>query len=154
MSAVKEKGREDPADIEFVEAGWDVPQIYRADPLLLAFFEGLKQKRLLASKVSGEGGRVIFPPTAFCEVTYSDVTELVPVGPGGVVRTFTVLPGTASKLMVLVQLDGSDTASAGYLRGLPEAETNSLDLIGARCTVVFADDPTGDWADFWFERAT
>lgn len=153
MNAVKERARQDPEDIEFVEGAWDVQQFYRADPLLFPFFEGLKQKRLLAGKVSGEQGRVIFPPTSFCEVSYSKVTELVPVGPSGVIRTFTVLPGVSPKLIVFVQLEGSDTASPGYLRGLAEGDMTSLDLVGAACTAVFADEPVGDWTDFWFELA-
>jgi len=151
MSAVKDRGREDPEGIEFVEAGWDVPQLYRADPLLLACFEGLKQRRLLAGQAPGPSGRVIFPPTSFCEVTYSEVTELVPVGPGGVIRSFTVLPGTPAKLIVFAQLEGADTASAGYLRGVPDDEMQNLALVGATCRVVFADEPVGDWTDFWFE---
>lgn len=151
MNSKNERTRKDPEGIEFVEAGWDVPQTYLADPLLLAFFEGLKHKKLLAAKVSGDTGRVIFPPTSFCEVTYSEVTDLVPVGPTGTIRTFTLLPGTSAKLIVFVQLDGADTASPGYLRGVPEGDMTSLLLIGARCRVVFADEPTGDWTDFWFE---
>jgi uncharacterized OB-fold protein len=153
MSAAKDSAREDPPGIEFVEAGWDVPQLYRADPLLLRFFEALKQRQLLAGKTGAEPARVIFPPTSFCEVSYSEVTELVPVGPNGTIRTFTVLPSTPAKVIVFVQLQGADTASAGYLRGLPEGETPGLELVGAPCRVVFADEPTGDWTDFWFELA-
>lgn len=149
MSAVKERSRDEPEDIEFVDAGWNVPQLYRADPLLLPFFEGLKQKRLLAGKTPE--GRVIFPPTSFCEVSYSEVADLVPVGPNGVIRTFTVLPAQPPKVIVFVQLDGADTASAGYLRGLPEEDIYSLDLVGASCRAAFADEPAGDWTDFWFE---
>ena len=125
----------------------------------MRFFEELKHKRLLASKAPGENGRVIFPPSNFCEVTYSEITELVPVGPNGIVRSFTVVP-TASPhsppppyVIVFVQLEGADTASPGYLRGLPEQDMYSLDLVGTACRAVFVDDPKGDWADFWFELA-
>ena len=151
MSGAREQVRKDPEGIEFVQASWDVPQKYHADPLLLKFFEALKEKKLLAARAPGEKGRVIFPPTSFCEVTFSAVTELVPVGPKGRIVTFTILPGTTPKLIVFVQLEGADTASAGYLRGVPEGEMTSLSLVGAPCTVVFADEPKGDWSDFWFE---
>lgn len=150
MSAAKQATAGDPEGIAFVEASWRFPQIYRADPLLLGFFEGLKQKRLLGGRAPG---RVIFPPTSFCEISYSEVTELVPVGHSGIIRTFTLFPGTPSRLVVFVQLEGADTACAGYLRGVPEARATSLDLIGAPCRVVFADEPKGDWRDFWFELA-
>lgn len=151
MSAVRDQVRKDPEGIEFVEASWDVPQRYHADPLLLKFFDGLKEKQLLAAKVPGETGRVIFPPASFCEATFSPVTRLVPVGPKGRIITFTLLPGNSPKLIVFVQLDGADTASAGYLRGVPEERMTSLSFVGASCTAVFADEPKGDWSDFWFE---
>src|SRR5690606_6484929 len=75
----------------------------------------------------------------------------VPVGPTGRILPFPILPGAPPKLIVFVQLEGADTASAGYLRGVPEGEMTSLSLVGAPCTVVFADEPKGDWSDFWFE---
>jgi len=151
MSGTKEQVRQDPEGIEFVEASWDVPQRYHADPLLLKFFEALKEKRLLAAKAPGDKGRVIFPPTGFCEVTFSPITELVPVGPKGRIVTFTLLPGNTPKLIVFVHLEGADTASAGFLRGVPEEQMTSLSLVGASCKVAFADEPKGDWSDFWFE---
>lgn len=153
MSAVTERGREDPEGIEFVEAGWDVAQIYRADPLLPPFFEALKQGRLLAGRADGPDGRVIFPPSSFCEESYSEVTELVPVGPRGIIRSFTVLPGPPQKLIVFVQLEGADTASPGYLRGVEDEDMQALALVGAPCHVVFAEDRKGAWSDFWFERS-
>jgi uncharacterized OB-fold protein len=152
MTSAKPTSANDPEGIEFVEASWSFPQIYRADPLLLAFFDGLKQKRLLAGKAPGPNGRVIFPPTSFCETSYNEVTELVEVGHEGTIRTFTIMPGTPAKTIVFVQLAGADTASAGYLRGVSEG-TNALDLVGAACRVVFADEPKGEWRDFWFELA-
>ncbi len=151
MTSVKEQPRGDAEAFEFVDASWEIAQLYRADPMLLRFFEGLTQKRLLAGKVSGESQRVIFPPTSFCEVTYSKVDDLVEVGPDGIIRTFTVLPGPPQKLLVFVQLEGSSTASPGYLRGVAEDDMTSLDLVGAACRTVFAEAPVGDWSDFWFE---
>ena len=151
MSAAKERNREEPEDIEFVDASWEVHQFYHADPLLLRFFEKLKERQLLAGKAPGERGRVAFPPSSFCEASYSEVVDLVPVGPKGVIRTFTVLPSPSPSIIVFVQLDGADTASPGYLRGVPEEDMYSLDLVGAPCRVVFAHEPAGDRADFWFE---
>ena len=151
MSAVKERNRDEPEDIDFVDASWEVQQLYRADPLLPPFFERLKEKQLLASKAPGDAGRVTFPPSSFNEMDYSEVADLVPVGPDGIIRAFTVLPATPPKVIVFVQLEGADTASPGHLRGLPEDEMHSVDLVGARCRAVFAEEPTGDWTDFWFE---
>src|SRR4051812_5643318 len=118
MSGLQAKGSGELDNIEFVDVSWDVPQIYRADPLLPPFFAALKQKRLLAAKAPGQGGRVIFPPTSFCEITYTELKDLTELKPLGTIRTFTVMPSTPSpKIIVFVQLEGADTASPGYLRG-------------------------------------
>lgn len=156
MSDAAKTARQDPEGIEFVDAQWDVRQVYRPDPMLVRFFESLKSKVLLGALVA-ETGRVIFPPMSFCEVTYQPVERLVPVGPLGTIRAFTVVHTKFANgpppphTMVFVQLDGASTASPGYLKDHVTEGAADLDLIGARCRAVFKDDPAGEWQDFWFE---
>lgn len=137
----------------FVDAQWSLHQSYRRDPLQAPFFAALKEKRLVGVR-DPASGRVLFPPRSFVEESYSVATELVPVGSGGVIRTLTRVPGRKDGpplMVVFVQLDGADSAAAGRLKGPAVAIENPLPLIGARCRVVFADEPAGGWADFWYE---
>lgn len=147
--------RPDPEGIVFADAGWNVPQFYRPDPQILRMFEALKKKKLVGSRVAGSR-RVIFPPQSFCEVSFRETDELVEVGPGGTIRTFTIVHTKWGGLqtpyiIVFVQLDGASTATGGYLRNANTDPAGSLSLIGARCRAVFRDEPAGEWSDFWFE---
>ena len=55
-------------------------------PVIGAFLTGLREQVLLGIK--GRDGRVIVPPTEYDPVTGEELTELVEVGPGGVVDTW------------------------------------------------------------------
>ena len=137
----------------FVDADWSLKQFYRRDPLQLPFLAGLKEKRLLGVRDHARG-LVMFSPRSFAEESFSEMSELVPVGPGGVIRTLTkVVPskGEAAFLVVFVQPDGADSAAAGRLRGAGSDPADPLTLIGARCKAVFKPEPEGAWTDFWYE---
>jgi uncharacterized OB-fold protein len=148
--------RSEPEGIVFIDAAWELEQVYRPDPQLAKSLAELKRKRFYGGLVQ-DTGRVIYPPTSFCELSFKPVVELVPVGPGGIVRSYTVsrtkfANGLAPPyVIVFVQLDGASTASAGYLKNFGDIDRLSLDLIGMRCRAVFTDEPAGDWSDFWFE---
>src|SRR5262249_43189504 len=126
------------------------------DPWLVKSLADLKNKRISGGLVQGTG-RVIFPPLSFCEISFEPVIDLVPVGPGGVVRSYTVSQTkfanglTPPYVIVFVQFDGASTASPGYLKNYGSVDDLSLDIVGARCRAVFTEAPVGDWADFWFE---
>lgn len=137
----------------FVDAKWSLRQRYRADPLLGPFLAALKEKRLLGVR---NGAQILFPPRHFAEENFATAGELVPVGPGGVIRTLTrIVPGGKTPqppyLVAFVQLDGADCAAAGRLRGAEADAADPLALIGRRARAVFKDEPAGDWSDFWYE---
>lgn len=146
-------------DFSFVEGEWEVHQRYVPSRALVEFFGGLKRKEILGSPVEGTG-RIIVPPQDFCELSYRPTGPLVPVGPGGTIRSFTIVHSRFANgppppvTMVFVQFDGADTASPGYLQGTSLQPGTELELIGARCRAVFVDAPQGDWRDFWFELET
>lgn len=148
-----------PDGIEFIEALWEVHQHYVPSPSLVAFFEGLTRKETLGARVAGTG-RVIVPPQTYCEMTFLPTEALVPVGPGGTIRSFTIVQNRFGNApppplyLVFVQFDGAGTASPGYLRGHEAEPGTELALIGARCRAVFTPQPQGDWRDFWFELET
>lgn len=153
------KSGPDPDAAGFAAGAWEVHQRYVPSQALIGFFEGLKRKELLGAPVEGTG-RVIVPPQGFCEVSYRATGPLVPVGPGGTIRSFTIVYSRFANAppppltMVFVQFDGADTASPGYLHGPPPERGHELDLVGARCRAVFVAAPQGDWRDFWFELET
>jgi uncharacterized OB-fold protein len=154
--ATRPKARPDPEGIVFVDATWDVPQFHRPDPMIERLFEEFKSKRLIGARVRG-GDRVIFPPQSLCEVSYRETDQIVEVGPGGTIRTFTIVHSKFGGgppppyVIVFVQLDGASTASGGYLRNAGTESAGSLALIGARVRAVFKDEPVGEWSDVWFE---
>jgi uncharacterized OB-fold protein len=153
MSETKPK-RPD-ADFVFVDAEWSLTQRYRQDPLQARFLAALKERRLLGVRDQVRG-LIMFPPRGFAEESFSAMTELVPVGPGGIIRTLTrIVPGGKQPkppyIVAFVQLDGADSAAAGRLRGPGSDPADPLPLIGARCRVVFKPEPEGDSSDYWYE---
>lgn len=139
----------------FVDAEWKLKQRYRRDPLQARFFQGLKEKRLLGVR-DPVRGLVMFPPRSFCEESFSEMTELVPVGPAGIIRTLTrIIPGGKEPrppfIVVFVQLNGAASAAAGRLRGPDSDPADPLALIGSRCHAVFKSEPEGAFTDFWYE---
>ena len=84
-------------------------------PVLGRFFAELRERRLVGNKT--RGGRVLVPPSEYDPAT-GDATseEFVPVGPGGVVRSWTWVSAPRAKqplphpfAYALIQLDGADT---------------------------------------------
>lgn len=146
-----------PGDESFiyVEGAWDLRHSYRRDRLADPFLAGLAEQRLLGV-ADPTSGRVLFPPRAQWDEPFAELRELVEVGPGGVIRTLTSLPGRGPNpdppiVIAHVQLDGAASAAPGRLR-LPWSDPERLLLlVGTRCHTLFADHPVGDWNDYWYE---
>lgn len=84
-------------------------------PVIGAFLTGLREQVLLG--IRGSKGQVIVPPVEYDPVTAEDLTELVEVGPGGVVTTFAWVAEPHEKhpldhpfAWALIRPDGADTA--------------------------------------------
>lgn len=77
-------------------------------PVLQRFFEALREGRLLGARTAG--GRVLMPPQEYDPDSGADIVDLVEVGPGGVVESWT--EGWA-----LIRLDGADSALLHRARG-------------------------------------
>jgi uncharacterized OB-fold protein len=102
-------------------------------PMIGAFMTGLRDGRILGARTTG--GRVVVPPTEYDPDTGDDVeSELVEVGPGGTVRTWSWAsdprpdqPLDRPFAWVLVDLDGADTAMLHVLdAGTPESCTSGM----------------------------
>lgn len=117
-------------------------------PVLSGFMTGLRDRTVLGGRAAD--GRVIVPPSEYDPVTHEPLTDLVPVGPGGTVQTWTwvsePVPGQPFDrpfAFALVLLDGADTAM------LHAVDVDGPDRIrtGMRVHVRWAEETVGDIRD-------
>lgn len=113
-------------------------------PVIGAFLTGLREQVLVGSRA--EDGRVIVPPAEFDPVSGNDLTEIVEVGPEGVITTWAWVTEPHAKhplldpfAWILITLDGADTPMLGALMapGIESVKT------GARVAPVWAAEREG-----------
>ncbi len=106
-----------PEDGGVLTASHTLQYTYRRSlgEVLGRFFTGLRERRILG--VRREDGSVMVPPKEYDPATGASLSELVEVGPGGVVRTWAWVREPRAKqplphpfAFALIQLDGADTA--------------------------------------------
>ncbi|MCU1624482.1 MAG: protein associated with acetyl-CoA C-acyltransferase [Frankiales bacterium] len=138
---------------------WRIPYQYTIGTFASAFFDALREQRILGCRC-GQCGRVAVPPKSFCEFCFIPVEELVEVGKEGVIEAVTVVtaPFAGSPpvpyAVAYVRPDGATSAICNYLQGVDldlEDGLNEALRIEARVKMVFRDDPEGRVTDFWFE---
>jgi len=109
------------------------------------FAEALREKRIVGS-VTVEG-RVLVPPLEYDPDTGDAVqAELVDVGPGGVVKSWTWVSEPTSRhplqhpfAFALIQLDGADTSLVHVVDAASPDEVST----GMRVVARFTDEPGG-----------
>jgi uncharacterized protein len=118
-------------------------------PVIGAFLTGLREQVLVG--IEGTDGRVLVPPTEYDPITGDDLTELVEVGPGGTVTTWSWVRHPTEKHPVrgpfawaLVLLDGADVPMlhAVDTGGDPDAMSS-----GMRVVPRWADEREGSIHD-------
>ncbi|MEZ5177860.1 MAG: OB-fold domain-containing protein [Acidimicrobiales bacterium] len=136
--------RQDPGEILSAPLIIEYPFKRTTGPVIGAFLTGLRERVLVGSRA--EDGRVLVPPAEFDPVSGEDLTELVEVGPQGVITTWAWVTQPHAKhpldepfAWVLVKLDGADTPMLGALAA-PGIEAVST---GARVEPVWADEREG-----------
>jgi uncharacterized protein len=104
-------------------------------PVIGAFLTGLREQVLIGIR-DGQG-RVLIPPTEYDPQTGEDLTELVQVGPGGVVDTWAWVRQPMPKhpldhpfAWALVRPDGADV---GFLQAV---DAGSIDRMATGMRVV------------------
>ncbi len=113
-------------------------------PVLSRFMAGLRDRTILGSR--GADGRVAVPPLEYDPVNHAATTDLVEVGPGGTVTTWTWVshpvegqPFDRPCAFALVRLDGADVPLLHAVdAGSPEKMRT-----GMRVTVRWADETVG-----------
>ena len=134
---------------------WEIPQNFRWSVGLHGskFFEELKHKRIVGIKCP-ECGRVYLPPRKACGRCFVEMSELIPVGPQGIVEGYTVVrfpfidPDTGKQRPVpygygFVKLDGADS----YLMGVVDETDIERMHSGMKVEAVFAENRTGSITD-------
>lgn len=117
-------------------------------PVIGAFLTGLREQVLIGSRA--EDGRVIVPPAEFDPVSGNDLTELVEVGPAGVVTTWAWVSAPHAKhpldrpfAWAQIRPDGADTSMLGAV----DAGAMENMHTGMRVTPVWADEREGHICD-------
>ena len=117
-------------------------------PVLGAFFSGLQEGKLLGAKTSE--GRVLCPPAEYDPETGEATGDLVEVGPGGTVASWTWVaepqerhPLSKPFAFALIQVDGADTEMLHVVDVGSEAAMST----GMRVTPKFRAEPQGGIAD-------
>lgn len=137
---------------------WTVRYDYTIGATAARFMEGLREKRLLASRCS-QSTLTYIPPRAYCERTLAACDEWVEAGTEGRVEASTIVTRgfeggpQAPYAIAFVLLDGVDTAIANYVHGIDLSDVRAASEAlapGTRVRVEFIDEPTGKITDFHF----
>jgi len=117
-------------------------------PVMGAFFSALQDGKLLGAKTAD--GRVLCPPSEYDPETGEATGDLVPVGPGGTVASWTWVaepqerhPLAKPFAFALIRLDGADTE----LLHVVDAGAESTMATGLRVTPRFRAEPEGGIRD-------
>jgi hypothetical protein len=129
-----------------LEIGFDYTR--SLGPTLSQFMTSLAGRQILGAR--GADGRVHAPPFEYDPVTFAPPSELVPVGPGGTVTTWTWVPRPAEGqpldhpfAWALIRLDGADTA---MLHAVDAGSATAM-RTGMRVRVRWAAEPAGSIRD-------
>jgi len=103
------------SEVLHAEHRLEYPYSRSTGPVIGAFLTGLRDGRFYGA--TGSDGSIIVPPTEYDPITSDDVGELVEVGPGGVVTSWSWVSHPLRKhplqrpfAWALITLDGADTA--------------------------------------------
>jgi len=141
---------EDPVPRAPLTATHVVEYAYRRSvgPVLGAFFAALQEGRLLGAKTAE--GRVLCPPAEYDPETGESTADLVEVGPGGTVASWTWVAEPQERhalsrpfAFALIRLDGADTEM------LHVVDVGSEDAMatGMRVAPRFRSEPEGGIRD-------
>ena len=116
-------------------------------PVMSKFFEALGQQKILGTKSSA--GKVFSPAAEFDPETNEPLKEMVEVGPGGVVESFSWIENPQHHHLIkepfafaLIKLDGADTSMLHMVAKCKEADLS----IGSRVKA--------NWSEIQEQRIT
>ena len=117
-------------------------------PVQSAFLTGLREQLVLG--IRARDGRVLCPPVEYDPLTGDELDELVELGPGGTVTTWSWEPSprrgqplATPFAWALVQLDGADT---GLLHAVDAGAPERM-ATGMRVRIRWAEERSGGITD-------
>jgi hypothetical protein len=137
---------------------WHVRYRYSVGKVAGKFFEGLKQKKILATHCS-KCNLSFLPPRAYCERSFDPCESWIEAGLEGVIEAATIVTAEFENLpkppyaIAYVRLDGVSTAMINFVRGLDlsNVERAAQRLTpGTRVQVLFKEVPEGRITDFHY----
>lgn len=149
------------SDSNVIQGEWHVRYNYSVGKVAGRFFEGLKEKKILATKCS-KSGLSYLPPRAYCERSFEPCDGWVEAGGEGVIEAATIISVQFEHMppppyaIAYVRLDGVSTAVCNFVKGLDLKDVPAAGQrlkMGTRVKVKFVDKPKGEMTDFYFELA-
>ena len=109
-------------------------------PVMSKFFEALGQQKILGTKSTA--GKVFSPAAEFDPETNAPLKEMVEVGPGGVVESFSWIENPQHHHLIkepfafaLIKLDGADTSMLHMVTDCKESDLS----IGTRVQATWSE---------------
>ena len=133
-----------------LEASFELSYKYKrsSGPVMSKFFEGLSQKKILGTKSKAQ--KVFAPAAEYDPHTREALTELVEVGPGGTIASWSWVNKPRSHHLLqspfafaLIKLDGADTAMLHMIFDCDESDLG----VGKKVLPVWSDNPTESITD-------
>ena len=144
-----------------IQGEWHVRYNYSVGKVAGKFFEGLREKKILATHCS-KSGIAYLPPRAYCERAFEPCDGWVEAGHEGVIEAATIVTAQFEGLpkppyaIAYVRLDGVSTALLNFVKGLDLADVPAAAARlkpGTRVQVVFSSKPEGRITDFHYALA-
>jgi uncharacterized OB-fold protein len=141
-----------------ISGEWHVRYNYSVGKVAGKFFDGLKEKKILATHC-GKCGLSFLPPRAYCERSFEPCDGWIEAGQEGVIEAATIVSAEFKNLpkppyaIAFVRLDGVSTAMINFVRNLDLSNVErAADRLkpGTRVRVQFIDNPQGRITDFHY----
>lgn len=120
-------------------------------PVMSKFFEALGEQKILGTKSST--GKVFSPAAEFDPDTHESLNDMVEVGPGGSVESFSWIEAPQNHHLIkepfafaLIKLDGADSSMLHMITDCNEADLS----IGTRVTAAWSETTTKRITDIKF----
>ena len=127
---------------DLLRASFELAYNYKRSngPVMSKFFEALGEQKILGTKSSA--GKVFSPAAEFDPETHESLKEIVEVGPGGAVESFSWIETPQHHHLIkepfafaLIKLDGADTCMLHMVANCNEADLS----IGSRVTANWSE---------------